>query len=128
MTALQAEWALWGKQATDREYRLLRCSSGMLRPRDFIAQIDRYSPGTLGFRSVPQVSVGWFRNPAAGTPHHVGLAIHETVDDAPRGGRGLARFDAAGRDITYVRYFCVPYKDLAAHVIDYQQLYGALRS
>ncbi|MBO0805322.1 MAG: hypothetical protein J2P25_19870 [Nocardiopsaceae bacterium] len=120
---ISAEWALWGKEARDAEYRLLRCSDGVFGPPDFIRAIDRYSPGTLDARSLPQVTVSWLREPFG----HLCLAIHETAaDDDPRHGLVRSRFDAAGREIVYVRFFCVRYDDLADRAVDYRQLYNAL--
>jgi hypothetical protein len=127
-TTITAEWALWGKESHDRDYRLLRCSVGTFSPQDFVYAIDRYSPGTLPVRTLPQVSVSWLKHPQTGLPSHLGLAIHETAAaDDPRSGQARAQFDAAGREIVFVRYFCVPYEDLAAEAASYRQLYNAFR-
>ena len=121
---ITAEWALWGKDANDTDYRMLRCSAGTFSPQDFVYAIDRYSPGTLDVRSLPQVTVSWLKNPRTGLPTHVGLAIHETAAaDDPRTGSARSRFDAAGREIVYVRFFCVPYDVLADREVSYRQLY-----
>jgi hypothetical protein len=119
-----AEWALWGKDATDTDYRLLRCSVGTFSPQDFVYAIDRYSPGTLDVRMLPQVTVSWLKNPQTGLPTHLGLAIHETAAaDDPRTGHARSQFDAAGREVVYVRFFAVPYEDLAMRGVSYRQLY-----
>jgi hypothetical protein len=127
-TTIAAEWALWGKDATDTDYRLLRCSVGMFSPQDFVYAIDRYSPGTLDVRMLPQVTVSWLKNPRTGLPTHLGLAIHETAAaDDPRTGHARSQFDAAGREIVYVRFFCFPYDDLADQAVSYRQLYHGLQ-
>lgn len=120
---LSAEWALWGKDAADSEYRMLRCSSGLYTSRDLTCVLDRYSPGTLGRRELPQAAVSWLPDPDAGGPSHIGLAMYETADAAPPGERPRSQLDRAGRPITYVRFFCVPYASLARHAIGYQQLH-----
>ena len=127
-TTVAAEWALWGKEATDTDYRLLRCSAGTFSPQDFIYAIDRYSPGTLEVRSLPQVTFSWLKNPQTGLPTHLGLAIHETAAaDDPRSGHARSRFDAAGREIIYVRFFCLPFEDLTDRAVTYRQLYYGLQ-
>jgi hypothetical protein len=40
-----AEWALWGKDARDAEYRLLACSDGPAGAATFVEQITSSSPG-----------------------------------------------------------------------------------
>lgn len=75
------------------------------------------------------MTFSWLKNPVSGVPTHLGVAFHETADGAPGSGRGLrlARFDEYGRDIMHVRYFCIPYADLAARAVSYQQLYDTFR-
>ncbi len=106
-----AEWALWGKTASDRGYRLLDCSEGDIGADNFTEVLTRYSPGTLD--RLPQVTVSWFR--AKNERTYVAIAIH---DRAERG-----QYDAAGREIVFTRYFCVPYEDLAAGTISYLAMY-----
>jgi hypothetical protein len=123
---VEVEWALWGKEARDREYRLLRCSTGTFHSPDFTFVIDRYSPGTLD--QLPQVTISWLPHPETGAPSHLAVAIHETAaDDDPRGAASRDRYDAVGREITFVRYFCVPYDVLAQQAISYQAVYDRLR-
>ena len=110
--AVTAEWALWGKGARDAEYRLLACSDGQVGETDFIDQITRFSPGSA--ETWPQVTVSGFLLDQAAD--YVALAIHDTVD---------RRHDAAGREIVYTRYFCVPYMELCAGRAGYQDMYNA---
>ena len=95
-----AEWALWGKDVRDLEYRLLACSEGNVGAATFVEQITSISPGSAG--SWPQVTVSGFL--LSGTASYVALAIHDTTQ---------GRHNAVGRGIVYTRYFCVPYPELA---------------
>jgi hypothetical protein len=110
--AITAEWAYWGKTASDRGYRLLDCSEGNFGPDNFIEVLTRYSPGTLD--RLPQVTVSWSRSRSERT--YVAIAIHDRAE------HGL--YDADGREIVFTRYFCVPYEDLAAGTISYLAMYG----
>lgn len=110
--AVTAEWALWGKGARDAEYHLLRYSDGQVGETDFVDQITRFSPGSA--ETWPQVTVSGF--PLDQAADYVALAIHDTVD---------RRHDAAGREIVYTRYFCVPYPELCAGSAGYQDMYNA---
>lgn len=103
-----AEWALWGKEPRDAEYRLLKCSEGTLGPGMFTEVITRYSPGNL--ERLPQVSVSWVKG-----HDHVAMAIHDTR-------HGL--HDAGHRKIVFTNCFCVPYRELAAGAVSYQALYS----
>jgi hypothetical protein len=109
-----AEWALWGKEPHDVEYRLLRCSDGPFSARNFEELITRYSPGTL--EALPQVSVAWAAS-SGGT--YLAMIIHRS----PR--RGL--YDASGRKVVLTYCFCVPFGELAAGPVSYRALYDALR-
>lgn len=106
---VEAEWALWGKEARDSEYRLLRCSAGALSRQDFGDLIYRYSPGTLDSRNLPQVTASSV--PAGIGPGGVAVAIHETAAADPV---NRSAHDRGGRPIVYTRYFCVSYSGLAA--------------
>ena len=120
----EAEWALWGKESTDPDYRLLRCSSGTFSSTDFTFAIGRYSPGTLDIHHLPQVTVGWLKHPRTRAPSHLGFAIHETAAaDDPRSGQARDRYDAVGRDITFIRYFCVPFDAISKSAVSYRALY-----
>jgi hypothetical protein len=105
-----AEWALWGKTASDRGYHLLNCSEGSLGPDDFTEVLTRYSPGTLD--RLPQVTISWSPRDDRSL---LGIAIHDQAE------QGLC--DAEGREIVFTRYFCVPYQDLAAGAIPYLAMY-----
>ena len=109
-----AEWALWGKEPHDVEYRLLRCSNGPFQAGNFEELITRYSPGTLD--SLPQVAIAW-----GGNEEHRYLAM--TIHRAPR--QGL--YDASGRKVVLTRCFCVPFHELAAGPVSYQAMYQAFR-
>ena len=105
-----AEWALWGKTASDRGYHLLNCSEGSLKPDDFTEVLTRYSPGTLD--RLPQVAISWSPRDDRSL---LGIAIHDQAE------HGL--YDAEGRDIVFTRYFCVPYQDLAVGAVSYLAMY-----
>ena len=106
-----AEWALWGKDARDAEYRLLACSEGTVSAATFVDQITTFAPGSA--QTWPQVTVSGF--PLHGVDY-VALAIHDTTQ---------GRYDAVGREIVYTRYFCVPYPELVAGRIRYRDMYDA---
>ncbi len=107
-----AEWALWGKQSTDRGYHLLGNSNGSLGANTFNEVLTRYSPGTL--EKLPQVTVSWLSHREA--RNYLGIAIH---DQAAEG-----QYDADGREIVFTRYYCAPYEDLAAGSISYHAMYA----
>ena len=109
------EWALWGKERSDLEYRLLRCSDGTLSEANFDELLTRYSTGTL--EALPQVTIGWLEDRAHG--HQIALAIHEEPADR--------RVDATGRPVVLTRCFCVPYATLAEGRVSYQALYDKFR-
>jgi hypothetical protein len=109
---MTAEWAIWGKEARDTEYRLLACCDGAVNMETFVEQITSFSPGSA--KTWPQVTVsGFLLRPAV---NYVALAIH---------GTAAGRHDAVGREIVYTRYFCVPYPELAAGRVGYQEMYDA---
>lgn len=110
--AVTAEWALWGKNTEDSEYRLLACSHGTISKEAFVEQITSFSPGSA--EAWPQVTISGF--PLHGAGNCVALAIHDTAD---------GRHDAVGREIVYTRYFCVPYQQLAVGRADYRNMYDA---
>jgi len=109
-----AEWALWGKEPRDVEYRLLRSSSGPFSARSFEELITRYSPGTLD--TLPQVSVAWG---TSSRDTYLAMIIHRT----PR--QGL--YDASGRKVVLTYCFCVPFRELAAGPVSYRAMYDAFR-
>jgi hypothetical protein len=109
---LTAEWALWGKEARDAEYRLLACSDGPVSAATFVDQITSFAPGSA--QTWPQVTVSGFR--LHGATDYVALAIHDTTQ---------GRHDAVGREIVYTRFFCVPYQELVAGRIRYREMYDA---
>jgi hypothetical protein len=109
-----AEWALWGKEPRDVEYRLLRSSSGPFSARNFEELITRYSPGTLD--ALPQVSIAWG---TSSRDTYLAMIIHR----APR--QGL--YDASGRKVVLTYCFCVPFRELAAGPVSYRAMYDAFR-
>jgi hypothetical protein len=111
-----AEWALWGKEPHDLEYRLLRYSSGTLNAANFDELITRYATGTL--EDLPQVTISWFEDQRK-RRHYVALAIHEEPEDR--------RLDATGRPVMLTRCFCVPYAALAQGLVSYQAMYDVFR-
>ncbi|MGH3247488.1 MAG: hypothetical protein ACRDOI_14945, partial [Trebonia sp.] len=119
-----AEWALWGKEGDETSYHVLRCSGGGLREKDFSEVITRYSPGEL--EGLPQYTVSWIPG-VNREPEYIALGLHELAPADPRQAAGRSRKDAAGRDIVFVRLFCVRYTELAEHVLAYQdQVIGYL--
>ena len=111
-TQLSVEWALWGKEAQSRDYRLLECSDGGIGAGAFTEAITRYSPGNL--ERLPQVTVSWLR-PQDGE-RYLAMAIHDE-------GPGL--HDPGGRKIVFTRYFCAPYDQIAAQTGSYQSMHAA---
>ncbi|GAA4311174.1 hypothetical protein BJY14_006402 [Actinomadura luteofluorescens] len=107
---LTPEWALWGKDPQERDFRLLRCSDVRLGRHDFSEIISRYSPGT--HTDLPQVAISWTR---LGDEIYLGFAIQEWSSEG----------DRLGRDIAVTRYFGVPYFQLR-RPISYVDLYEAL--
>jgi hypothetical protein len=110
-----AEWALWGKEPSDLEYRLLRTSEGAIGHREFEENITRYSPGAL--HDLPQVTVNGFSD--RGHRTYLGLAVHSQPDHDC--------YDASGREFVTTSYYCVPFEELAAGVISYQVMYESFQ-
>jgi hypothetical protein len=129
-----AEWAVWGKRAVDTGYRVLACSDGSLKPRDFAYLIDRYAPGRPDL--LPQYTVAWVPGPNGGT-EHIAVAIHERTPDiprrpnAPRQATGSwqpdGRDDTFSRESVIVRLFCFRYADLAEYGMSYAEMVDAVR-
>ncbi len=102
------EWAWQGKAPDDRGYRLLAYSTGNISSRNFEEILGRFVPGTL--EKLPQITVSYVPGPdSLGYLH--GL---------PRRGRGESRPAGPGRDVT--RFFCVPYRQLAAGAVSYRAM------
>jgi hypothetical protein len=116
--SVTAEWARRGKTPDDSEYRLLACSDGKLSSQNFEDAIGRYLPGTL--ETLPQVSVSYLARADQPGGSYLALAIHEFAE----GGQ----FDVAGRAVAFIRYFCVPYEQLAADAVSYRAMYEAFRT
>ncbi|SNR23218.1 hypothetical protein [Actinomadura mexicana] len=110
MVPVTPEWALWGKDPQERDFRLLRCSDIRLGAHDFSEIISRYSPGT--HTDLPQVAISWTR---LGEEIYLGFAIQEWSNEDDRLGRGIA----------VTRYFGIPYYRLE-RPISYVDLYEAL--
>jgi hypothetical protein len=110
--SVTAEWALWGKDAGDAEYRLLTCSDGPISAATFVEQITSFASGSA--QTWPQVTVSGFRLHQAAD--YVALAIHDTAE---------GRYDAVGREIVYTRYLCVPYPELVAGLVKYRDMHDA---
>jgi hypothetical protein len=121
---LTAEWALWGKLAADTHYSVLDCSSGALTAGDFDQIIRRYAPGTPD--RLPQYTVAWTPAEVDGGPALVAIAVHEHAPYGTAQQDGRPRYDAVGREIVFVRLFCVPYASLAEHEVCYAELLNAI--
>jgi hypothetical protein len=113
---IAAEWALWGKEAHETGYHVLRCSSGTLRARDFSEVITRYSPGE--FDGLPQYTVSWIPG-ADSQPEYIAMGIHELAPTDAQQADGRSRRDAVGREIVFVRLFCVRYSELTYQLDDH---------
>ncbi len=110
--SVAVEWALWGKEQRDVEYRVLQCSNGTLGEKNFHEVLTRYTPGTLGI--LPQVAIGWLTDDKR-EKNYVYLAIHDKpVHDL---------YDASGREVVFTRCFCVPYAEIADGAVSYEAMY-----
>ncbi len=117
-----AEWALWGKDAGDTAYRVLRCSDGVFSGDDFRDVILRYASGVK--HRLPQYTVCWIPD----TPRHpayLGVAVHELADPDPARSGGRSRI-AGGQEVEYVRLFCVRYAEMAELAASYPDLAEAV--
>jgi hypothetical protein len=121
---LEVQWALWGKDDEESDYRVLRCSAGTFGVKDFHELIARYASGVN--EALPQYTVCWIPVGQRDDHGYLAVGIHELADRDPRRSGGLARA-AAGREIEYIRLFCVRYDDLAAAGVRYTDLVEAVR-
>ncbi len=114
--SVPTEWALYGKNPGDYEgYRILECSEGPVKWASFREAIGRYDLGTP--EELPQVAISYLRS-AGQSGSYLALAVAEYRD---------SHRDATGRAIAYTRYFCVPYRDLAAEGVGYLAMYQAFQ-
>lgn len=120
------QWALWGKTATDTEYRVLSCSDGTFDVNHFTGLLTRYSPGTLDVDRLPQLTISWVRDSAGAS--WLAVAIHELAPENPQRADGRSRTDAAGRPIVYIRYYAFAYDKLAEYTVTYRELVQGLRN
>lgn len=113
-TEVPVQWALQGKGPDDRGYRLLASSTGEISARNFDEILDRFSPGTLD--RLPQVAVSYV--PGVNGTGYLSMAFHEDA---------AGSLDRLGREVTFTRYFCVPYLRLAAGAMSYLAMYEAFQ-
>jgi hypothetical protein len=101
---VHAQWALHGQSPETDGQRVLACSTGDLSTANFTDAIGRFQLGHLD--NLPQVSVSYLI--PAGQPEgsYLALTIHQKTD---------------------TRYFCVPYRPLAAGAVTYHAMYQAVR-
>ncbi len=118
-----AEWALWGKEANETAYRVLRCSTDNFGVDDFREIITRYASGVK--EELPQYTVCWIPS-GQGHPAYLAVAIHELADPDPRRSGERSR-TAGGREIEFVRLFCVPYTEMAGLGVSYTELIESVR-
>jgi hypothetical protein len=118
---VQAEWALWGKDASDHGYHLLNCSDGTVSQENFKEVITRYEPGTL--EALPQVTISWILDREK--TKFLAVAIHDRADND---GAAYGRFDVSGREIVLTSYFCLPWGICAAGAVSYSDMYDTFRS
>ena len=112
--SVPVEWAWRGKMQVDAGYRILSCSTGMLSEKNFNEIFDRFSPGTL--EALPQVTVSYVL--AESGRRYLGMAFYEPA---------IGGFDRFGRDVTFTRYFCLPYQEVAAGAVSYLGMFDALK-
>jgi F-box protein 11 len=112
---VDVEWAFEGISRHDTESVPSEYSKGIVGPECFQEVLTRYSPGTL--ERLPQVTVSWFSD--KGHENYLGMAIYEAPEHSQPG-------DYADETGT-VRYFCVPYKQLAAGAVSYEVMYKEFR-
>ena len=113
-----AEWALWGKEANETAYRVLRCSDGTFGVDDFREIITRYASGVK--EELPQYTVCWIPS-GQGHQAYLAVAIHELADPDPSRSGERSR-TAGGREIEFVRLFCVRYAEMAGLGVSYTEL------
>jgi hypothetical protein len=113
--AISVQWAWRGKEPNDSGYRILSCSMGDFNAKNFEDILDRFSLGTVADPS--QVAVSYVLSGDA--RRHLGMAIYEPT---------AAGADPFGRDVTFIRYFCVPYEDVAPDGVCYVDMYGTLKN
>jgi hypothetical protein len=104
MTVVSAQWALYGQPPGTDGQRVLACSSGDLSVANFTDAIGRFQLGHLD--NLPQVAVSYLRPAAQPEDSYVALTLHGKSD---------------------TRYFCVPYRPLAAEAVTYHAIYQAVR-
>jgi hypothetical protein len=113
-----AEWALWGKDPDDLEYSVLRWSRGAFGRGDFREMITRYTSGAT--EALPQYTVFWIPEGNGHEPY-LAVGIHELADPDP-GRSGGRTHVSRGRQIQYIRLFCVPYSEMARSQAGYTEL------
>jgi hypothetical protein len=118
-----AEWALWGKEANETAYRVLRCSDGTFGADDFREIITRYASGVK--EELPQYTVCWIPS-GQGHPAYLAVAIHELADPDPRRSGERSR-TAGGRQIEFVRLFCVRYAEMEGLGVSYTDLIESVK-
>jgi hypothetical protein len=121
--AIMAEWALWGKEGNESAYHVLRCSKGVFSPDEYHKIITRYASGVKG--ELPQYTVCWIPAGQDGQGY-IAVGIHELADADPSRSGGRPR-TAEGREIEYLRLFCVRYAELTEHGVRYADLVEAVR-
>jgi hypothetical protein len=132
---VEAQWALWGKDDEESDYRVLRCSNGTFGLKDFHGIITRYASGVMG--RLPQYTACWIpadpsdqeqraADDGNGDHSYLAVGIHEVADRDPDRSGGRARA-AAGREIEYIRLFCIRYDELAKYGTTYADLVDGVR-
>ncbi|WP_248960070.1 hypothetical protein [Sphaerisporangium perillae] len=112
MVRVTAEWAVWGRRPGTRDGdEILAFSQGRFSRDDYGEIIARYATGAPV--NLPQVTMSWV---GGGASAHIGLAVQSWS----------GKRDGLGRDIAVIRYFCVPYAQLAGGPVSYEALYHAL--
>ena len=114
---LTVQWALHGMPGDRMGSRILASSVGDIRREHFAEAIERFSPGVL--RQLPQVMVSYLPSvDPKGRMDYLALAI---FDEA------LAVRDAGQPRSVRIRYFAIPYPEMAQRAVSYRAFYEAVR-
>lgn len=101
---VDAQWALHGRAPGTDGQSVLACSTGDLSTANFTDAIGRFQLGHLD--NLPQVSVSYLTPAGQPSGSYLALTVHRKAD---------------------TRYFCMPYRAIAAEAVTYRAIYQAVR-
>jgi hypothetical protein len=116
LVSVEVGWALWGKRAgSNDDYSVLSCSAEPFSKAEFAAILSRFATGSPSVRQQGPGKLPWITLSWVGTEKdlHLGLSIQEATQEV----------DGAGRPITKMSYFCVPFAALRREPIAYASIY-----